>query len=432
MYSVMQEFYGQLNERNIVSLRGWVHLADRSIPKLNSSEVPDNSNVNSQLDRTWRVNAEWRHHYSKGTVVAMAGLNLQDLDYSLTTQINGQAPYTAINSVSRSSSYINRIELKHDFSPTSTFSFNANYNYHDAQTQEDVKKTGYLKDRHEINAYAAYQRSFSDRANLKLSLRQDYIDHELIPLIPYAGFDYRVWARKDFFVKANVVRNYHVPTLNDLYWQPGGNPLLKPEYGLTEEAGVAWLTKRRHVVLETQVTGYYSDIADWILWVPTVRGYWVPLNVKRVVSKGIEVSINIKYVRGPWKFTLNTNYALTRSLNYGDRKTWGDESYGKQLVYIPIHSGNLFINARYKSTSITWQHNSYSKRFTTSSNDVKHTGSLTDYFMNQLYVAQEFKFKKFGFEAQLKVYNLFDEYYRSVLARRMPERNYMLLLMFKF
>jgi iron complex outermembrane receptor protein len=186
--------------------------------------------------------------------------------------------------------------------------------------------------------------------------------------------------------------------------------------------------------VETQLTGYYADITDWIVWVPSFRGggYWEPLNVKKVISKGIEFSAKVKYARGPWRVTVNGNYALTRSLNYGDTKTWGDDSYGKQLVYIPVNSGNLFLHVKYKNSSITWQYNSYGHRYTTSSNDVSRTSSLPVYFMNQIYLGQEFRLGKIAFETQLKVYNLFNEYYRSVLGRRMPGRNYMLLLMFKF
>jgi outer membrane receptor protein involved in Fe transport len=52
--------------------------------------------------------------------------------------------------------------------------------------------------------------------------------------------------------------------------------------------------------------------------------------------------------------------------------------------------------------------------------------------MNELYVSKDFTWKKVSFTTQLKAYNLFDEYYRSVLGRRMPGRNYMLLLLIRY
>lgn len=434
LYSIMQELYGRIDESNRLSLRVWTHVADRSIPRLNSNESGEDTNINTQLDKTWRINSEWRHNGKRSTLVTMAGVNLQDLDYSLVNQVIGLGPQSAIYSVSRSGSYINRVEFQYDLSPKSTISVNANYNYHDVNTRDTVKRTGYKKDRHEISAYAAYQRNFFDRLNIKLAVRQDYIDHNAIPLIPYAGFDFRVWTDRNIFIKANITRNYHVPTLNDLYWQPGGNASLRPEDGLSEEIGVAWLTNVRAITLETQMTGYYADITDWIIWIPSFRGggYWEPRNVENVISKGIELTAKIKYDRYPWQITANGNFAWTPSRNYGDKRIWGDESRGKQLVYIPLHSGNLFVNVKYKKSAITWQFNSYDKRYTTSSNDVTTVGSLPDYYMNQVYLAQEFIVKRATLEIQLKVYNLFNEYYRSVLARRMPERNYMLLLTCKF
>lgn len=41
-------------------------------------------------------------------------------------------------------------------------------------------------------------------------------------------------------VKASVSRNYRFPTLNDLYFLPGGNPDLKNEHGFSYDAGVSF------------------------------------------------------------------------------------------------------------------------------------------------------------------------------------------------
>ena len=60
-------------------------------------------------------------------------------------------------------------------------------------------------------------------------LRQDLVDGQLVPLIPYLGFDFRLVEGVDLLLKGNVTKNYHQPTLNDLYWQPGGNPNLMPK-----------------------------------------------------------------------------------------------------------------------------------------------------------------------------------------------------------
>ncbi len=432
MYSFMQELYGKINDHNIVSFKGWFHNADRSIPRLNSFEGADDANINRQYDRTWRLQTSWDHYYNSGKISGSVGLNIQELDYQLLNRIGGQGFQSGIYSTSTAQSLISRMQVNHDFTPSSSINFNINVNRHQVHTEDSVKRIGYEEFRNEMLMFLGYYHTLWDRLNIRTAIRQDYVDGEFIPVIPYLGVDLKVSPEHDLYLKANITRNYRVPTLNDLYWQPGGNPDLQPERGITQEIGLAWKGNFKSIKLESQVTGFYSDITNWILWVPSFRGYWEPRNVRRVEARGIEIAVKAKYDIGQVKLTLNGNYAMTKSLNYGDINTWGDESYGKQLVYIPVHSGNLFINAVYRTYKITWQHNSFSRRFTTSSNDVTSRDDLPNYFMNQLFLGKEFTWHNTVWEARVNIYNLFDEYYRSVLSRRMPGRNYMFLIMMRF
>ena len=51
--------------------------------------------------------------------------------------------------------------------------------------------------------------------------------------------------------------------------------------------------------------------------------------------------------------------------------------------------------------------------------------------MNDLMMGKAFTAGKVAFNAEFKIYNLFNETYHSVLYRPMPGRNYMLILMLK-
>jgi len=119
-------------------------------------------------------------------------------------------------------------------------------------------------------------------------------------------------------------------------------------------------------------------------------------------------------------------------LNYGDPLVWGDESYGKQLPYIPLHSGNFLINLSLHGFFITYQYNSYSERYTTSSNDVTTRDRLYPYFMNDINLGKVFQMEKIVFTAEFKVFNLFNETYHSAIYRPMPGRNYLLTLMINY
>jgi iron complex outermembrane receptor protein len=235
----------------------------------------------------------------------------------------------------------------------------------------------------------------------------------------------------DLLFKGNLARNYHQPSLNDLYWQPGGNPDLLPEEGFTMEAGLEYQLSLAGQLVRTELTTYRSDIKDWIIWIPGYRGYWEPRNIARVRSSGLEYILRVHGQFRELGYKVMGTYAYTRSVNYGDPMVWGDHSYGKQLVYIPLHSGNLMIHVSFRDIYLTYQYNAYSERYTTSSNDLYSRYRLSPYYMNNLTAGWNLNLKRVYMNAELRVYNLFNESYHSVLHRPMPGRNYSLVLMIK-
>jgi iron complex outermembrane receptor protein len=236
---------------------------------------------------------------------------------------------------------------------------------------------------------------------------------------------------KDLLLKGNLARNYHQPTLNDLYWQPGGNPDLLPEHGFTMEAGLEYQVILAGHLIRTELTTYRSDIKDWIIWIPGFRGYWEPRNIARVRSSGLEYAFRIHGHYHAIGYKLMGTYAFTQSVNEGDPMVWGDQSYGKQLVYIPLHSGNLMVHVSYRDFYITYQYNAYGERYTTSSNDLSSRYRLSPYYMNNLILGWNVDLRRIYMNAELRVYNLFNESYNSVLHRPMPGRNYSLVMMIK-
>ena len=166
------------------------------------------------------------------------------------------------------------------------------------------------------------------------------------------------------------------------------------------------------------------------MWIPSSRMNLEPINIKEVLSTGVEYDLSFRGEIQNFSYGITGTYAYTSSENRGDPLVWGDESTGKQLVYIPLHSGNMMLNLGLFNYFFTYQFNAYSERFTTSSNDLSRRDWLYPYFMNDVSVGGEFRIKKVRLSAEFKVYNLFNESYHSVLYRPMPGRNYMLV--FKF
>ena len=106
-----------------------------------------------------------------------------------------------------------------------------------------------------------------------------------LALSPQLGANWQPTADARFRLKASLARAFRMPTLNDRYWQPGGDPGLRPEAGWSADAGLVWAGRYR-----AEVTAFAATARDQILWWPTGAGYWVPENVGRTRSLGMEAS----------------------------------------------------------------------------------------------------------------------------------------------
>ncbi|MDV7399099.1 TonB-dependent receptor, partial [Arthrospira platensis SPKY1] len=85
-------------------------------------------------------------------------------------------------------------------------------------------------------------------------LRQELVDGAFTPIAPSLGLERPLtnWLS----LKARFSRNYRLPTFNDLYWQPGGNPDLLAESGWSQEATAAARIKIRRQQWQLSLTGF--------------------------------------------------------------------------------------------------------------------------------------------------------------------------------
>ncbi|MDD4848335.1 MAG: TonB-dependent receptor [Bacteroidales bacterium] len=429
---VLQEIYFRPQENHVLSAKYWGQYSDRSLPRATSYEGPDNSNLNNQIDMDHKALIDWTFYAHKAKLTVQSGYAYKNLNYTLKNNISGIGLIPAVYSESRQNSFNNKAVCQYNISESWSLEGQISADYYDVSSHDSVQKTGYDKTRLELSAFLGIRKSFWNRLNLNLMLRQDRVDDQWSPFVPFFGFDFKLLKKQPFILKGNIARNFHQPSLNDLYWQPGGNPDLLPEKGYSTELGLEYSWRKSFLNIASEITVYQSDINHWIIWIPSFKGYWEPRNIQRVLSQGLEINLTLDGKLGNFAYKVAGNYAYTSSKNYGDPLVWGDESYGKQLVYIPLHSGNCLLNVSYKGFFITYQFNGYSERFTTSSNDVTRRDWLYPYFMNDLFFGKNFKIKNVHLSAELKIYNLFNETYHSILYRPMPKRNFMLQLMVRF
>ncbi len=431
LYGLLQEVYLRAGNRDVVSLKYWGQHSERSLPEVSSYDGPENNNLNRQNATDHKVVGAWKHYGKQSKLTLNSGYTNKDMTYEQQYLIGGQGLSYTVHSFSTQHSWYNSGKYRWNINSSTIFNASFSGNYHKISTRDTVAQTGYKQDRLELSAFAGIQKQFFERLNTNVMLRQDMVKGQDIPITPFFGFDYRLRKEVDLILKGNLSHNHHLPSLNDLYWQPGGNADLNAEEGLSSELGLEFKHNGDKTYFFADINGYYSDIDNWILWVQNVKGYREPQNVQNVVSKGIEMNARLEFNIRKLHYRLMGNYAYTKAINYDKSPEW-ESVYGKQMVYIPEHSANLMFNINYKNWNLTWQHNSYSLTYTTTSNDVSNFNTFPAYFMNDLTLSKSWTVKDFAFSGEVRLYNLFDENYYSAINHPMPGRNYMLLLAIEF
>ncbi len=229
--------------------------------------------------------------------------------------------------------------------------------------------------------------------------------------------------------KANVSYNYKFPNMNDLYWQPGGNPDLLPEKGFSYDATLTFTPQiGDFIYLKTEATGYMMNIDNWIMWLPTMNWYWEPRNVQNVLSYGLEVLTECNLVLDNIKAKLGVNYSYSPSVNR-ERNFAEDNTYYKQLPYIPLHKANVRLAVDWKKFSFSYQVCYTGKRYTSADESY----STTAYTIHDVELKKEISIsRKCGLTPKLRINNLFDAYYESTQYYPMPLRNISGSLMLTF
>lgn len=423
---LLQEFYWKGQNNNRFGFTGWFLDSKRGVPMLNVNYREEDESKNEQDETTIRLVGSWDRYSEQWSLSAKAGYSYSNMLYTYKGENGTDELVEMIHSLSRVHTGYAQFSADWYLSDKWMFRANANVNLNAVNSYDKYDKTGYDKQRVEASIFATAKYRPVPRLSLALDLREESYGRKFTPIIPAFFAEYILWPKAGLVVKGSIARNFRYPSLNDLYFLPGGNDSLNCERGFTYDGGIeaGWDIGRFSV--RGEATVYNSKIKDWILWLPTAKGYWTPSNVKQVHSYGFELRGRVSVDLGrEWGIRLDGNWSKTRSINQDKPRSWADQSVGKQLVYIPEYSSSITGRLTWKRFTLIYKYNHYSERYTTSSNDGGKLGVLTPYYMNDVSLEKTFVSERVG-ELSLKfsIYNLFNEKYVSVLSRPMPGRNY--------
>lgn len=220
-------------------------------------------------------------------------------------------------------------------------------------------------------------------------------------------------------ISMQMGRQYRAPTLNDLFWIPGGNPYLKPENCISFDGGFKYNTiKFRNFFSELGIQFYQKSIQELILWTP-FSGLWSPINISKVMSRGYESRLAISYQTKKISLQASGKYHFIRSINQNTNINASSE-IGKQLIYTPVHSLSNNISLIYKGFTIRLNLSYYSIRYTTSDN----TQFLPAYYVLNSECSKSFHIKKQEISLKFLWNNITGVDYQTVESRPMPPANF--------
>lgn len=437
-FHFLQEVYYNTGKGDRFGFNAWYINSNRELPMLTTDYGEEMDFDNRQREHTFRSILSWDHFRSNWKLSAKGGYINTWMAYDYKRDVGNGNMAHMTRSRSKINTFYGQAEGEYFIGKKWLFTANVAAHQHFVESQDKniilqeggKGIVGYNKARVELSSSVSAKYRPTDNIGLSFVLREDMYGEDFTPLIPAFFIDGVISKKGNITAKASVSRNFRFPTLNDLYFLPGGNPNLKKESGITYDAGFSFaFAKEEKYNLQGSVNWFDSYINDWILWLPTTKGFFSPKNIKDVHAYGIEVQTDFSaLITKNLKLDLDATYSWTPSINEGEPISSADQSVGKQLPYVPEHSATVTGRLSWNTWSFMYKWCYYSERFTMSSNDISLTGRLPEYYMNNITVEKGVSFKFADISIKGSVNNLFDEEYLSVLSRPMPGINFEIFL----
>ena len=120
------------------------------------------------------------------------------------------------------------------------------------------------------------------------------------------------------------------PTMNELYWNVGGNPNLQPEKAEKLTAKLNYQTSR----IAVQWQAFQYKVNNYLLWYPSDLGIWQAQSAGKVLQQGLELSALIKMSKKQTSFlpelSINASYTQAEA-----QQENGFLATKRQVIFVP-------------------------------------------------------------------------------------------------
>ena len=413
-FSLIQGVEYLIDQRHQLSFHFWFQQHQREIQPhrddLNGDDYLENQNT--------RISASWQRQSNKWSGELRLG-------YTNDNQIYNRSSNVEVDRLFGS--------YEIEWQKSGTFSLRGGMNANHLIARVDAYAGKIRETRGDLYSSALWD--LSPKTSMGLSFRAPSIDGEIKSVAPLWSLSYLFLEKERVRLSADwqISRSYRLPTLNDRYWQPGGNPNLNAETSNNIESGISGELKIGTLTYEGSVRYFRHHVSNWIIWIPGGReedpsgeviSFWFPENIREVLATGLEYYHSLKWqLPAPqWSTTMDIQGSYNQALNKRAISSL-DRSLNKQLPYTPKYliNGNWQLHFQQWSLGLMAQYRS--KRFVEANNELP---ALPHYTLWRFQLGKTGSWKNLSWQANLAVNNLFDAQYEDFENRAMPGRNYQL------
>ncbi len=410
---LMQNVFLNLPEGHRLEAGCWYQQKTLELPALMGNYSA--SNV-MQKDSTLKLYLTYRKLFEKSGFVLKSAYFTDNIRY--TDKINPRDEAYSIDSKIGVKRWLNELEYRYYLSEKLIIGACAAYNNLAGSSNN---YHGRIRE-HELS-FSAFLKITLGKWIGNLGLRREYYEGTDPGLLYTAGWRFK--ASESLIIRTHVSNKFRKPAFNEKYWQPGGNPDLRPEKGWGTDAGIEGrLFSFAHACsVRYSVTGFFQRVDNWIQWV--IQDSLTPIEYKTIRALGAETELSCRYKSGETLFMVTAVYNLNRSIIAG---TYDHNPLyeGNQLMYIPLHAASMNLRFIRNGLTTALYLNASGKRETVDSHD--ETLQLPAYLTANAMAGFEKKYRYFSCFIGIRAENLMNASYEIIRAYPMPGRAFYLTL----
>ena len=414
---VMNDFAVNIRSKHVLSIYSWLQHTQREIPATTFEPFSAKEESISSFRNIFEFKPKGNDYYS--TTSSLATL----LDH-----------YSYEDSAVHIQSKVFTLTLP--YSQTFHLKLNRNNNfYFKLMGRSSFMLNQSNNNLHTIGFNSSFTReNILKRIAVKLFVQKEFSNIFSLPMVYSLSTNVKIKYGLDAY--ANLSSNYRMPTLNELYYNPGGNIDLKPEISRNIESGFNY-TKTYHQHSLLLGTAFYKRKVDqWIAWYG--NSILTPHNIQQVESKGFEMNLNYDVIlkkyqkpvvgydiiligrKYPSYTTLKSSilYAYTLSTTQQSAIA-NDYSIGKQIPYVPRYQFKMSVGFQHKNLEMHLVQTYTGYRFVTTD----ESQYLKPYAISTLWAAYHYRYQALKGAINLRFNNILNTAYQSIVGRVMPGRN---------